>query len=184
MNAEAAGGNEYENEYENEDEEEMAEPTYPVKEQITAAVAAALAEISIAAGYLTDVASVVRPRRTGEQFRPVAFGVSVLQRDEQREPEQDQCGNPPAIGWRLSIACDLVVRLSEDSTAPMDRVLNTFEADVRKCLMADPTWGNLACETELGATEYADGSEGFEGVTVPVDVIYRVAENDPYVNRV
>jgi len=160
----------------------MAEPTYPIKEQITAAVAAALAEISVTNGYQVNVSSVVRPRRTGESFAPAGLGVAVLQDNEAREPEQDLCGNPPAIAWRLSIACDLVVRHSETETAPMDRVLNTFEADVRKCLMADPTWGNLAIDTELGATEYPDASAGVEGLTVWAEIIYRVAENDPYVN--
>ena len=161
----------------------MAEPSYPIKEQIVQAIVTALEAISLENGYHTDVSSVVRPRRTGENFAPADKGVAVLQDAEYREEDADLCGNPPAIGWRLPISCDLVVRHSEHDETPMDQVLNTFESDVSKCLMADPTWGGLAIDTELGRTEYPAPSAGVEGLTQWVEVIYRVDEDDPYVNR-
>ncbi len=156
--------------------------TYPVVERIVQAVVAALEAILKANNYATNVSQVVRPRRTGEMFVPTDKGVAVIQDDERPAPEHNVCGNPPVIGWRLPIACDLVVRVSESATEPMDQVLNIFKADVQKALMQDPQWGGLAINSELGPAEYPDPSKGVEGVTVWIDIEYRVAENDPYTN--
>lgn len=156
---------------------------YPVKEQITQAVVAALEAICTANGYATDGVEVCRPRRTGERFVPRDKGVMVLQDAETRAADEDLIGNPPAIGWRLAISCDVVARVSERETRPMDQVLNMLEADVRKALMADPRFAGLAVRSELGNTEYPGPEEGVEGLTVWLEVMYRVAENDPYVNR-
>ena len=156
---------------------------YPIKEQIVQAVVAALRMISVANGYQTQGVEVVRPRRTGEQFAPADKGIAVIQDTESRETDEDLAGNPPAIAWRLAIACDLVVRLSERDETPMDQVLNLFEADVRKALMQDETFGGLAIRSEPGPTEYPGPTTGVEGLTVWLDVVYRVAQNDPYENR-
>jgi len=159
------------------------EPQYPVKERIVQAIVAALEKISTANGYATAAVEVIRPRRTGEKFAPADKGIAVIQDAEQRETDDDLVGNPPAIAWRLPVACDAVVRVSERATEPMDQMLNILEADVRKALAADGTFGGLAIRSELGATEYPEPASGAEGLTVWLDVIYRVSENDPYVNR-
>ncbi|HUT58865.1 MAG TPA: hypothetical protein VNA25_13545 [Phycisphaerae bacterium] len=155
---------------------------FPVKELIVQAVEAALKKIT-PPGYKTAGVQVVRPRRTGEKFAPQEKMIIVLQEPEQRSPDDDLVGNPAAIAWRLPITCDLVVRVSEADTTPMDQALNVFEADVRKALMQDEQFGRLAVRSELGGTEYPDAAAGVEGVTVSIDVIYRTAINDPYVNR-
>jgi hypothetical protein len=154
-----------------------------IKEQITAAVATALEGISVANGYNVDVTEIVRPRRTGERFTPVNYGIAVIQGDCQRAEDYDLASNPPIIAWRLAIACDCVLRLSEASTTAMDTAVNELEADVQKCLMADQTFGGLALLTELGAVEYPAGGNGAEGVTVWIYVTYRVSDDDPYEQR-
>ncbi len=150
--------------------------SFPVKEQIVQAVVAALETI---AGV-----EVTRPRRTGETFAPRHRGIAVIQSAERRESEHDLVGNPDAMGWRLPIACDAIIRLSEHDSTPMDQSLNILEADIRKALMADPTFGGLAITSELGDSEYSDAGNGVEGVTVWIEISYRVASNDPYVNMI
>lgn len=157
---------------------------YSVREQITRAIATQLKTITVANGYEIDVAEVHRPRRTGERYAPQAYGIGLLQGDCQRAEDEDFVGNPGAIGWRASYPIDLIIRQSETDADPMDELLNTFEADVQKALMADVTWGGLAIRSELGASEYPAGGDGVEGVTVWLYVIYRVSETDPYTNRV
>jgi len=157
--------------------------TRSIKEQITAAVAARLREITVANGYQVDVAEVVRPRRTGEHFAPVNLGISIIQGNATRANEYDLASNPPVIAWRLGVACDCVIMLSETSEVAMDTALNQFEADVQKCLMVDPTFGGLALLAELGEVTYPDWLTGGEGVTVWIYITYRVSEDDPYEQR-
>jgi len=161
--------------------------TLSIKEQITAAVATALAGISVANGYQIDVGEIIRPRRTGENYAPASYGIAVIQDAAERATANDTmrdtlASNPPIIGWKLKIACDCVLRLSESSTVPMDKALNQFEADVQKCLMAEQTFGGLVALTELGETEYYAGN-GVEGVAVTVYLTYYVSEDDPYEQR-
>ncbi len=62
----------------------------------------------------------------------------------------------------------------------MDQLLNNIEADVQKALMQDDTFGGLAMGSELKPSDYPPPDNGFEGVTVWIEVVYRVTENDPY----
>ncbi len=48
--------------------------------------------------------------------------------------------------------------------------------------MADVRLGGLAIDCQLGSSDYF-AADGVEGLTVWFTVIYRVAENDPAVNR-
>ncbi len=153
---------------------------FPVKERIMQAIATQLATITIAGGYHVDVEAVVRPRRTGEEYVPEASGISLLQGEETENPEDDAAGDPPLQGWMLPVLAECVIRQSVQDERPMDQVLNVFEADVRKALMVDPTWGGLAIRSQLRANTYPDPSNGVEGVIVPVEVYFRTAENDPY----
>ena len=157
--------------------------TLSIKEQITAAVATALEAITVANGYQIDVGEVVRPRRTGENFAPESYGIAVIQDAAERAEIYDEQSNPPIIAWRLAIACDCVLRLSEASDVPMDKALNQFEAAVQKCLMAEQTFGGLAILTDLGPTHYPPAGGGIEGVTVWIYVTYRVSDDDPYEQR-
>jgi hypothetical protein len=156
-----------------------------VKERLLEAIVNALGLISTAAGYHYDVAEVVRPRRTGENFVPKHLGISVLAGDERKSPieEEHVAGNPPAIAWELAVAIDLVVRLPESSVEPMDKVLCLFQADVQQALMQDWSFGGLAIRTELGPTLYPDAGGGVEGLTQVLIVAYRVSEDDPSQNR-
>jgi hypothetical protein len=149
----------------------------PVVEQIAQAIAAKLATITTANGYLLTVSQVVRPNRTGMLWTPKDLGVAVLQGGA--EPTA-LTGSPLAIEWSQEFSLDLVARVSEASQTPLDQVLNRFESEVVKAVMADPQWGGLAINTELVRIDYPPAEGGVEGVTIVVAVHYRVREADPY----
>ena len=161
----------------------MAEPAdYPVKEQIVQAVVAALQGITIENGYKMDIGEVERPVRDREWI-PRDRGAAVLQQSDVRDSEGDAPGNPPAVGWMLTLSIDLVVRISEHNETPVSQILNVMEADVRKALSADQSFGGLAILSELGDTDYAESDPLVEGVTVWIDIKYSVSQTDPYENR-
>lgn len=153
---------------------------WPVIEQIAQAIVAVLEDVTEANGRRITVAEVRRPTRTGVGFTLVNHGVNLVQADAVRVPELDCPGNPAGIAWRQSFAADCVVRVSEAESDPLDQTLNLFAAEIEAAVMADPTWGGLAIDTELTDRLFPPGEKGIEGVTVIFDVTYRVAEGDPF----
>ncbi|HET6441932.1 MAG TPA: hypothetical protein VFH53_06095, partial [Phycisphaerae bacterium] len=151
-----------------------------VVERIARALKAALEAVTVANGYTLSVVEVTRPRLSGLGVTPKDLAVSLIQADRQRAAEHDVTGNPPGLGWRLTFRVDLLRRVSEDDETPIDAVLNEFEGQVVKALMADPQWGGLAINTELGDVDYPGPGEAVEGAGLNVLVDCRVAENDPY----
>jgi hypothetical protein len=155
----------------------------PVKEQITEAVVTALGNVQVSKGFFTTLAEVFRPRRTGEGPGPKAPGVRVIQGPDHPTGEGVD-GNPPARERELTVFCDGFLRLSEQSTTPMDQALNLLEADIIKAVMADPQFGGLAINSHIGPIFYDDKEgDGIEGIVVTLLVTYQTSENDATVNR-
>jgi len=154
---------------------------YPIIEQIAQAIKTQLESITVVGGYEIDVTEVLRPRRTGILAAPKNHEIVMLQLDPTRASEYDVTGNPAGIGWRQSFALDLCLRPSDAADTPIDQLINTFVADVTRAMMADVHWGGLAIDTLVDAPQYMQSADGtYEGATVQFDVIYRVAENNPY----
>ncbi len=151
-----------------------------IVERIAQAVATQLATITAANGYDNTVSDVIRPRRTGENYKPLDKNVVLMQQDAERDTENVAAGYPAGYAWKQSFTVDGIVRQSESSTLPMDQVLNSFVADIQKAIMEDVHWGGLAMDTELTSVEYPEPAQGFEGATIWFDVTLRVKENDPY----
>ena len=157
----------------------MAE-SLPIVERIAQAIVAALEAVTADNGCRVTVTEVRRPTRTGFGFTLVNRGVNLVQTDAARQTELDCPGNPAGIAWRQTFAIDCVVRVGESASEPLDQTLNLFAAEIEAAVMADPTWGGLAIDTELTDRLYPPGEKGIEGVTVMFDVLYRVAEDDPF----
>lgn len=154
--------------------------SYPIVEQIAQAIATKLATITTDNGYEVDVAAVIRPTAFGLSAAPAHLSIVMAQGDEDRE-DLDATGNPPLIAMRQPFQLALVIRLSDDSSDSFDTIANAFTADVIKAMFADRQWSNLAIDTELaGLNLLKDEQVGYEGKLVQFDVIYRVAEDDPY----
>tara|TARA_Y100000310_G_C20698921_1_gene827862 strand:+ start:2151 stop:2627 length:477 start_codon:yes stop_codon:yes gene_type:complete len=149
-------------------------------EQIAQVVVTQLETVTTANGYDNQVSSVIRPRRTGENYRPVDKMVVLMQQSAEMDMENTAAGFPAGIGWKQLFAVDLILRQAETNTSPMDQLLNSFIADIQKAIMEDVQWGGLAIDTSLVSVDYPEPSGGFEGATVWFEISYRVKENDPY----
>lgn len=150
-----------------------------IVEQLATALQATLEAVTTDNGYAVTVSEVTRPTRTGVEASPANYGIVLLASERTREREYDRMGAPPAIAWRQTFSIDLYLRVSESSETPIDTLAHQFETAVVQAVMSDRTHGGLAIDTELAGTEYMAPGEGYEGCAVLVDVIYRVAENDP-----
>ena len=152
----------------------------PIVEQIAAEMKATLEGITAAAGFALDVAEVIRPVRTGVALAPANYAIILLAGQEEAHEAVDLMGNPPARGWRQQFGLDLCLRVSESDRTPVDTLANLFAAEVETALMADRSRGGLAIDTIRRGRDFLPPGDDYEGVTLFFDVIYRVAENDPY----
>lgn len=152
-----------------------------IKERIVQAVESALKAIVAGAVYKRSVEEVVRPRRFGDRYNPRDRCIGLIQDTCSRAAELDRLNGQ--IGWRMTLQIDYIIRVSDnpaETDPPMDAVLNEAEADVQKALTADPQWGGLAIDSDLGDVEYPDASGGMTGLTQALIVDFRVARTDPY----
>jgi len=159
-----------------------------IPELIAAEIEARLNQILTLEDYAFDVTEVVRPTRRGENWQRKHLGIGVLQGDSVRVPENDHPGNPPAICYSVGFDLVGVIRDSVDEEDPKAVNENAMAAAIVKAITVPAlTWhqfdGN-AINAEIGDTQIALSSDGeFNAVTIPLRVIYRVSENDPYTVR-
>ncbi len=128
---------------------------------------------------------VVRPTKLA-QYVP-QHGLIVLTRGEvTRATDYDCPGNPPAIAYQQTFLIRVHVAPSELDTTPLETVEDAMEAAIHKAIRIDGDWhdfGGLAITADFGAqvTTTADG--GYDGFAVPLTVVYRISEGDPYTVR-
>lgn len=139
----------------------------------------------VAGSQQTQVVEVVRPSRLGN-YTPRDLQIVITQADAERVFELDCPGNPPAICFNqvFNVRCHLMP--SEEDRTNIDQLVNQFVADVIKVICADHDWylfDNFAFDAQIGTAENIETGEGMDGVVVPVSVLYRVSENDPYAVR-
>jgi hypothetical protein len=133
--------------------------------------------------YQTEVASVIRPARNGGDFNIEHLQIVIRQGLDEIVDELSYPGNPPAIAHRQTFNLRCHVLLSERDTDSVESTVNTFQADVIKCLTTGTTWyqfGGYAVDTNIGAVEPINEDGGIDGFNLPVYVTYRVDENNPY----
>jgi hypothetical protein len=134
----------------------------------------------------TDVVEVIRPKRLGD-YTPKDLQIVVTQSNPERVTELDCPGNPPAICWQqtYNIRCHLMP--SEDDDTAIDQLCNQFAADVIKVVCTPSNdwhlFDNYAIDAQIQTIENIETGEGMDGVNVPIAIMYRVSENDPYTVR-
>jgi len=165
-----------------------------VPELISIEIASRLEAITIANGYSFNIAEVVRPSRKGSNWLRAHLGVGVLQGDSDRVPELDCPGNPPALCYSVQFTLVCVCKDSEIDDQYIDggqahaTSENDMAAAVVKAITNDgTTWHTMngnAIDTDIGTHTPFSSPEGeMNGVQIPISVMYRVAENDPYTVR-
>lgn len=133
--------------------------------------------------YNTKVTEVFRPRRL-EQRTIRDRQIIMVDGSHDRVPELDHEGNPPAEAWRITFNLYLHILNDERSCDPIDKLIHTFAADVKKAVCSvDTRWhtfGEKAVDAVWQSMESIQSDGSFDGVNLPIAVTYRVDEDDPY----
>ncbi len=158
----------------------------PIVEQISASLLTRLRVMETGVWPMTPVSQVVRPKRNSD-YRPQNMQIVLTEDDPEPNPELNRPGNPPAIAWDLKFNIRCHITPSEKDPRPLMQQVNRFAADViRAVCQGSAHWhsfGGLAVNAKWAQPERIEADGGITGVNVPLIVTYRVAENDPYVNR-
>jgi hypothetical protein len=159
-----------------------------IPELIAVELVGRLALITTTNGYNFNVASVERANRDGSNLSYKHLSVQVKQEEATRVPELDCPGNPPAIAYEITFTINCISKDSQGETDAYDTVGNDMAAAVVKAITADTsTWytmnGNAIYSNIGNITPLPVAENEVTGMTVPVLVTYRVAENDPYTVR-
>lgn len=157
----------------------------PVITKISDEMFARLQSLISGASGPYDIRDVVRPTKLAT-YTP-AHGLIVLTRgDVVRVPELDCPGNPPAIAWRQTFLIRVHIAPSERDATPVEVYEDVMEAEIHNAIRTDATWHTFddnAIDAEFEAVQTVTGDGGYEGISVPVVVTYRVDEGDPYTVR-
>lgn len=150
--------------------------TIPIIENIAVDIEAAINAITTAAGFNQDLVA-VRPRRTDfGDITPENGKVLIYQGD----PEESESEGLMTEDWTQPFALMAIVLDSDGASTSIDTRLNQVAADIQKKVREDRTRGGNAYDTLLKPTAKFDDGRGFSGITVVIEVKYRVQQSDPY----
>jgi hypothetical protein len=155
----------------------MSVATDPINERVAAAVVDKLGAL-VDSG---DATAIIRPLRGGKLPPRKDGQIILVQEDPRRDPR------PPASfsQWIGRFAADLLVIPADESTTPVDTLVNEFRAKVEKQLRTDPQFTAAALtgavvDTVIDDPMSFDPAERVDGVRVQFDVVYRHRRDDPY----
>lgn len=147
-----------------------------VREQIVAALATSLAQMSIANGYENDYPGGVRRfERDGQALQVVPKVVVTLVSDQQNH------ASTQIVTGRLDVAIEVFAARSEDAGESTGTYIDSLASDVERCIGADTEVGGLATHAVVDQVRplgLADGAP-YVGVVVKVSVTYRHARGNP-----
>ena len=128
---------------------------------------------------------VVRPTKLAT-YTP-KHGLIVLTKGAiARVYELDNPGNPPAIAYQQTFLIRVHISPSERDETPVELFEDIAEAEIVKAIRNSDTWhqfdGN-AINAQFEAVQTATSDGGYDGIAIPLNVVYRVAEDDPYTVR-
>ena len=150
----------------------------PIVEYIAADIEAAINAITEANGFNQDLTA-ARPKRV--MFLEDSWedrDVLVIQGDENDGVEL--VGSYGVREVVQEFALMAIVIDSDASDAAIDTRTNQVAADIKKKLRADPQRSTYALDTIIRPAVRFTVDAALSGITVNVDVKYRVKEDDPY----
>ena len=162
--------------------------TKTVIERIALEIVTRLESITTTNGYSFTVCSVVRPDRLGQLIVPEHYGIVVTQGDTNEVEELSHPGNPPAIAYETTFSIHCFVRDSDKNPTAFDPAVNEVAGQIVKALRlraADASrWtsmAELAIDSTIKAIKPYPESDGtHSGVTIPLTVLFRHSEGNPY----
>lgn len=158
-----------------------------VPELIAQELISRLEAITTGNGYAFTVPSVDRVNRDANDWKPKNNSIVVVQGDDERDPESDRPGNPPAEAHRLTFEIKGIVRQADRATTADQSKENEMTATIKEAVSSVSQWhtfdGN-SWNAEWGTTSRITSDTGsYAGVSLELIVSYRVSETDPYTVR-
>lgn len=158
----------------------------PIPEKIAIELVSRLEGITEGEGYAFTTPHVSRVSLDGREWSPKHNGIIVVQKDQERQPENDYAGNPPAIAYLLPFEITGYIRTPEHQEFADWSEINDMEAAIKKAVVSiGSDWFsfvNNAFNAQWGSVAYFR-TTAHTGVTVTLDVQYRVSELDPFTVR-
>lgn len=154
----------------------------PVSELIARELLRRLERLEDGYSVYSDVVQVIRPTRLGG-FTPKHLQIVLTQSSPEIDEELSHPGNPPATAYRVTFNIRCHVMPSEDDIAAVDDIVNTLAADVTRVVCDETNWHTFAgnaVDAEWLAHENIDGDGSIDGVNVPLAVVFRTDETNPY----
>ena len=159
----------------------------PVIEDIAVVLFSRLQGLLVAGTYQTTASEIIRPLRLGG-YTPKDWQVVLTQGETKINEELSFPGNPPATAFetRFDIRCHVMP--SEGSSTALATLVNQIAADIRKvvCATGGNAWssfGGNAIDASWPPHEQIISDGSFGGVNVPIEILYRTREGDPYTLR-
>lgn len=156
----------------------------PVVERIADEVLQRLYMLSVGDSEYIVANEVIRYNRS-DTYTPKDKQIVLTQGANERIPELDHPGNPPAVCRQqtFNIRCHVIPSEKDDTAS--DQYVNQMVMEAMAAITDDAaTWHNfngLAIDAEFGATENIDDDgSGIDGANLPLLVRYRTDENNPY----
>lgn len=149
----------------------------PVSEIIAVNVLETVQGVTVESGYNYDLTA-QRHMKSGDKR---AHLNAILLQDDPREATDTKAYN--TMEWWLPFHIGVYVIPLEGDATPIDTYCNAIAADVQKALMVDRYRGNNALDTQIRASRLITDDElKCDIIIINVEVNYRTAEVNPYVN--
>jgi hypothetical protein len=132
-------------------------------------------------GYQTEICEVQRPARFAD-FTPRNNQIVLTQGQPERVPDLDRPGEPPSNAYRQQFLIHCHIMQDERNTDAIDSLLNAFHSDVVKAVASvSSTWhtfGGYATDAQWQTVNYIQADGGMDGLQIPLNITYRVSEDD------
>ncbi len=135
--------------------------------------------------YDTKVVEVIRPTRFGT-WTPQNLQIILTKGAEEVVDELSYPGNPPSVARRQTFNIRCHVMTDEQDLDAVETVINTFAADIVKVVCTEANWyqfGGMSINADWLPVEDIQADGGVDGVNMPIAILYRTSEGDPYTVR-
>lgn len=138
--------------------------------------------ITVGNGYSADVAQVVLKKRYPD-YQPLPRTITVVAETEQRDPDSDCEGNPPAIAYLLPVRVSCIPIPSRDDRNHWTENATDFANEAKKAIASVTDWhqfGGNSINADFGPIELIEpDGEGPGAAQFVIEILYRVSETDP-----